>query len=65
LDRKGSIFEHVIDYLRHEGNYLPNFKNENEAKLFDLETRFWGIDPVVILKKKLPPKIVQLMRSEP
>lgn len=54
LDRKGYIFEHIIDYLRNDGNYIPSFKNENDAKLFEIETKFWGIDPERLLRKKLP-----------
>ena len=65
LDRKGVIFEHVIDYLRNEGNYIPLFKDENDTKLFEIETKFWGIDPEKILRKKLPQKILDLLRSEP
>ena len=55
LDRKGAVFEHIIDYLRTEGNYIPSFKDENMQKLFDIEAKYWGIDPEKILRRNLPP----------
>lgn len=43
LDRDGTSFNHLVNYLRHERNYLPSFKSKNEEELFVKELKFWGI----------------------
>ena len=66
IDRKGEVFEHIIDYLRTEGMYIPNFAgNQNMQKMFDIETKYWGIDPEKILRRNLPPQIIDLLNSVP
>ena len=43
LDRNPIVFDLVLDYLRHGGNYLPRNLEKETFALFSLEIEYWGI----------------------
>ena len=44
IDRDGSTFETLINYLRNERKVFPEFNDKNDENNFYKELQFWGID---------------------
>lgn len=44
IDRDGSAFENMVNYLRNERKNYPQFENRNDEDKFLRELKFWEID---------------------
>ena len=44
LDRDGSAFETLVNYLRNERKVFPEFNDKNSENMFYKELHYWGID---------------------
>ena len=43
LDRDGSTFQKLVNYLRNERKIYPEFEYPNDQRLFTEELNYWGI----------------------
>ena len=48
----------VLDYLRHNGNYIPTNLDSETKILFNLEINYWGIGIDKIIESRLPKELV-------
>ena len=44
LDRDGSAFEMLVNYLRNDRKVFPEFNDKNSENMFYKELHYWGID---------------------
>jgi predicted HTH transcriptional regulator len=44
IDRDGTAFENMVNYLRNERANYPQFENRNDEDKFLRELKFWEID---------------------
>ena len=44
LDRDGSTFETLVNYLRNDRKIFPEFIEKNSENMFFKELQYWGID---------------------
>lgn len=44
LDRDGTAFETLVNYLRNERKVFPEFSDKNSENMFYKELHYWGID---------------------
>jgi len=44
LDRDGSTFQSLINYLRNERKVFPDFQDKQSENSFYKELHYWGID---------------------
>jgi len=44
LDRDPKIFEMLLNYLRHNRNYIPQNVDAETKKLFCMEVIHWGVE---------------------
>ena len=44
LDRDGTTFTQLVNYLRNERKIFPEFENKHDEHMFIKELHFWGID---------------------
>ena len=44
LDRDGSTFETLVNYLRNDRKIFPEFVEKNSENMFFKELQYWGID---------------------
>ena len=44
LDRDGSTFETLVNYLRNERKIFPEFTEKNAENMFFKELQYWGIE---------------------
>ena len=44
LDRDGTAFETLVNYLRNERKVFPEFNDKNSENMFYKELHYWGID---------------------
>jgi len=64
LDRNPKIFDMVLDYLRHDGNYFPKNVDEETKSLFVLELNHWGVSEKLI-EQKMPFLLIDMMKEPP
>lgn len=69
VDRDGSIFQALINFLRNERKIYPQFDSINDQRLFTEELQFWGIKDERLEEKryenKLNAELVAMLRAEP
>ena len=53
IDRDGTTFECLLNYLRNYRRIWPDFKTEHEEILFQEELRYWGIKDDMPMERKL------------
>ena len=43
LDRDGTTFQHLVNYLRNDRTVLPEFSDKNDEIMFYKEADFWKV----------------------
>lgn len=43
LDRDGTTFQHLVNYLRNDREVLPEFQDRNDELMFFKELDFWKV----------------------
>ena len=43
LDRDGTTFQHLVNYLRNDREVLPEFSDRNDELMFFKELDFWKV----------------------
>lgn len=67
IDRDGSTFINLVNYLRSDRKEVPIFENTKDEHLFYRELQFWGFPDFSYLEKRLkfPEGLADLFRDEP
>ena len=69
LDRDGTTFQKLVNYLRNDRKIYPEFENPNDQRLFTEELNYWGIKDDRLEEKKIEQKfqqeIVNMFKIEP
>jgi hypothetical protein len=53
LDRDGTTFQKLVNYLRNDRKIYPEFENTNDQRLFTEELNYWCIKDDRLEEKKL------------
>ena len=53
IDRDGTTFECLLNYLRNDRRIWPDFKTEHEDSLFQQELKYWGIKDDIPIERKI------------
>ena len=64
LDRNPRIFDMVLDYLRHDGDYFPKDVDDETKNLFIMEINHWGVSEKLI-EKKMPYFLIDMLKEKP
>ena len=68
IDRDGSTFQALINYLRNEREEVPLFENSRDEHLFFKELKFWDFpeaDYMLQTKMQFPQELLDIFKIEP
>ena len=59
IDRDGSTFETLVNYLRNERKIFPEFSEKNSEKMFFKELQYWDIEQGSHMKAYTSPERIE------